>query len=294
MTQKSAVWPNNGVNDASPHSVADSLLFMAVLSGQSFGVVRGLLGSLSPQASGGNILVEAGGGMSAGHPYYNDAQVSITPTIPSTNTTGRRVVLHTNPSASGGQTVRLVEISSADGTATIPSYDTDYETPICEYTVTTGGVIAAFKDDRVFIGAPLRAARALATAFNVTGSVTLADVTGLVVPVAASRRYLVRIRASLSFSTEGIKVGIGLPSGGAFIVDGYQIINDATIIDIHSTSSPLIDRTSTVYEMIDFAGVVTIGATAGNISVQVAQHTSTGVNTGLLAGATLEVTEIVE
>lgn len=157
MAEQSYVWDSGAGGDASPHSEAlTALLFAAVFgtnASANLGVAAGRLNELAPTLTGGatTITVNTGWACVDGHPYSNDASKVITPVTPAVGTTGRRLVLRADWSA---QTVRIVEISSADGTATIPAptqaSGTTYEIPICSYTVTTGGAIAAFNDERAF------------------------------------------------------------------------------------------------------------------------------------------------
>jgi hypothetical protein len=170
MTEKSWIWPTTGSGDVSPISVADTAaIFAALFLGTNpgrldYGVIPGLLNELAPVVSGTNILVATGWALVDGHPYRNDATKTVTPVVPTVGTTGRRLVLRASWSA-GVQTVRITEISSADGTAAIPAMTqtsgTTYDVPICSYTVATGGgAIGAFTDTRSYAGSdPIVAAR---------------------------------------------------------------------------------------------------------------------------------------
>lgn len=170
MTEKSWIWPTTGSGDISPISVADTAaIFAALFLGTNpgrldYGVIPGLLNELAPVVSGTNILVATGWSLVDGHPYRNDATKTVTPVVPTVGTTGRRLVLRASWSA-GVQTVRITEISSADGTAAIPAMtqtsSTTYDVPLCSYTVATGsGAIGAFTDTRSYAGSdPIVAAR---------------------------------------------------------------------------------------------------------------------------------------
>lgn len=170
MTEKSWIWPTTGSGDISPISVADTAaIFAALFLGTNpgrldYGVIPGLLNELAPVVSGTNILVGTGWALVDGHPYRNDATKTVTPVVPTVGTTGRRLVLRASWS-SGVQTVRITEISSADGTSTIPaltqSSGTTYDVPLCSYTVATvSGAIGAFTDTRSYAGSdPIVAAR---------------------------------------------------------------------------------------------------------------------------------------
>ena len=160
MSETSFLWPTTGSGDVSPHSVVDTAAIFAAMgvpTGANAAVVPSQLNELVPVISGTNILVGTGWAIVDGHPYRNSTQKTVTPALPTTGVTGRRLVLRTTW-ASGTQTTPITEISSADGPATIPTMTqrsgVTYDAPICSYTVANGsGVIAAFTDNRSFIGA---------------------------------------------------------------------------------------------------------------------------------------------
>jgi len=156
VTEKSQIWDSGGGGDASPHSEADTAnLFKALMGATSAnkGVVPGMLNELICTVSGGNILTNTGYAIVDGHPYLNDASKSTAIATPSVGTTGGRIVLRASWSA---QTVRVTEIRSADGTATIPAMTqtpgTTYDIPLCSFTITTGGTITITADTREFPG----------------------------------------------------------------------------------------------------------------------------------------------
>ena len=116
------------------------------------GVVGGLLNGLRMTTAGNNDLtINTGYAIVDGTVYKNDASKSTTSASPSVGTTGRMVVLKKDWTA---QTIRIAIITSNDGTAAIPSVTqsggTTWEIPLCSFTITTGGVIAALTDLREF------------------------------------------------------------------------------------------------------------------------------------------------
>ena len=116
------------------------------------GVVGGLLNGLRMTTAGNNDLtINTGYAIVDGTVYYNSASKSTTSASPSVGTTGRMVVLKKDWTA---QTIRIAIITSNDGTAAIPSVTqsggTTWEIPLCSFTITTGGVIAALTDLREF------------------------------------------------------------------------------------------------------------------------------------------------
>lgn len=167
MAETSFVWPTTGSGDVSPTSVADSGALLAALinvsslnSGASLlnqGVLANVLNQLKPTILGATITVDTGWAIVDGHPYRNSSLATFTPAAATGGgTTGRRLVLRATW-ASGTQTVRLTEISSAAANTAIPAMTqtpgVTFDIPICEYQVTSGGTTpSAMTDDRVLIG----------------------------------------------------------------------------------------------------------------------------------------------
>ncbi|MFA7295799.1 MAG: hypothetical protein WC211_01270 [Dehalococcoidia bacterium] len=137
MTELSYGWDSTAVGDGNAYTEAQvAALFKAMFGGA--GVFRGYLNELAPTVSGTNVLVNTGAAMSvSGHPYVNDASKSTAITTPSIGTTGHRLLLREDTSA---QTVRIYDLASADGTATIPAATATDKT-IATFTITTLGAI---------------------------------------------------------------------------------------------------------------------------------------------------------
>jgi hypothetical protein len=125
------------------------------------------------------VSVATGAALVYGLPYENTAIVTQAIATPSVGTTGHRIALRASWAA---QTVRVVDIASADGTAAIPalvqSPGVTYDIPLATLTITTGGVITVtdarvfrFTKSRNFFVAPRMG-------YNVTGSASLVDITG--------------------------------------------------------------------------------------------------------------------
>ena len=103
-------------------------------------------------SSGTTVNVLQGGAYVYGIPYKSDATVSIGTPTPVVGTTGYRIVLRANYSA---QTVRLVLLSSADGTPAIPALtqtaNTTWEISLYTFQKTTGGTFLNWTDTRIFL-----------------------------------------------------------------------------------------------------------------------------------------------
>lgn len=134
------------------------------------GVMRSYLNSLAVSGTSSPISIATGAAVIQGFPYFNTGDaVSKAISTPSTGTTGFRVVVRvdwlgraesavTPPlyPATTQYTARIVVITSADGTATIPdAITTDgdtYDLTLATGTITTAGVIA-LTDARTYANA---------------------------------------------------------------------------------------------------------------------------------------------
>lgn len=157
MSERSLPWEGTTTGDAGPYTSDEWRLVFKSLGSQvnpNEGILGGILDSLRPSSPGNNsVRIEAGRAIVDGTFYEADVAVTKTITSPSVGTTGKRLVLRKSWAA---QTVRITEISSADGTGTIPALTqtdlTTWDIPLCSFTIDTGGVIsaAAFTDNREF------------------------------------------------------------------------------------------------------------------------------------------------
>lgn len=300
MAEDSGIWANSGVGDASPHTLAETAKFMGILAGVAGGgVVPDYLNELTPAVNGSNVEVGTGAAVVDGHPYLNDALRSITPTTPSTGTTGRRIVARANWAA---QTVRLVEISSADGTATIPSVTqtpgTTYDLPICSYTVTTGGVIGSFLDTRTFSRTPMTVVKRKSADETVNGSATVQDDNDLFFAIAAGETWVCEFHLSITTgATPDFKFAITVP-GGATVT--YSVIalsgpNHSVPNTMRATASgteiTLLSVPGAIEALV--RAVVVNGATAGNVQLRWAQNTSDASNTVVEDGSWLRAERLV-
>lgn len=232
MAETSLIWDSGAGGDASPHSEADTAaLFAALVRGS--GVINGYLNSLEPTVSGSNVLVNTGWAMVDGHPYRNSASKSTAITVPAIGTTGHRLVLRANWAA---QTVRITDIASADGTATIPAATqtpgTTYDVTLATFTITTLGAIT-LTDAREFAagsGAHRLVGSSLAeVATTSTVLVDLIDITGLNIPVTSG------VRIVGQFSRTG---GAGAQVGAlGFEVNGTAISTPSATTGIAFTSA---------------------------------------------------------
>jgi len=155
MTETSLLWTDTG-GDGGTYTQDELRIYVHILGGTNkdanVGVVGAYLNSLRPSTPGDNhVVIATGAGIVNGTPYENDAAVDKTITSPVVGTTGKRLVLRKDWAA---KEVRITEITSADGTATIPALTqtdlTTWDVPLCSFTITTGGVIGALSDEREF------------------------------------------------------------------------------------------------------------------------------------------------
>ena len=155
MTERSLPWPGTTVGDAGAYSGDQWRLVLKSLGAQlnaNEGVLGGILNSLRPTSPGDNqVRIDTGRAIVDGRLYETDVAVTKTITSPTVGTTGKRLVLRKSWAA---QTVRITEITSADGTATIPALTqtdlTTWDIPLVSFTITTAGVIGALTEEREF------------------------------------------------------------------------------------------------------------------------------------------------
>lgn len=322
MAESSLLWDSGGGGDASPHSESvTAAFFNAVMGGTAAnaGVLPGRLNELEPTVTGGNttVTVDTGWGICDGHPYLRDASAAVTPTTPAVGTTGRRLVLRADWSA---QTVRLTEISSADGTAAIPAMTqtsgTTYDIPICQYTVTTGGVVGAFQDDRVWAGAgghPQKVVKWSEATQAFTTDTTFADLVAahnpdeptltMSFPIGANEvwraRFSIQVNAFSASGTGGLKLqitGPGSPTAVAIkgtavrfqSVSGTAAPEHIPVTTAFSTafananssngfSAGLYNETTGSH--IDLDVLIVNGTNAGTVALQGAQNSANGTTT---------------
>ncbi len=157
MAESSMFWTTDGTGDgtAGGYTMAQWLrVFRCTLMRDmtTQGPAQGYLSELEPtNPAGRDLQVDTGGALVAGFAYWNTSAVTKTLTAPVVGTTGWRLVLRADWTA---QTVRIVLLEAADGTATPPavtqSDEVTYEISLAYGTITTGEVVT-LTDDRTFL-----------------------------------------------------------------------------------------------------------------------------------------------
>lgn len=298
MTEKSFVWPSDGTGDGAPVSVADSGELMEVFLGAAEageGVVPRILGELAPSAIAGNTQVRIAPGWGigvGGHPYRNDANRDITPVTPTTGTTGRRIVLRTDELA---QTVRLVEVSSPDGTSAIPSLTAD-DRPICSFTVTTGGTVGSFLDERQF--APTkRTWRQIAVVDLDSGQA----VNALTIALPTGTKA-VRLSGSLSSDTNSRAINLRISGLNSTIYGrSYLLGNNNTASASAGTGNnefriPVADMAAGDQDAVSFDLLITkrVAGERARITGTVCQHhTGASFSVSALAGVVADISNVL-
>lgn len=183
MTQSSIFWPTSGVGDGASQYTDAQLFawlrrtFLRDLTTE--GIESGFANELAVSGATSPVSIATGAAIVYGIPYENTAAVTQAIATPSIGTTGHRIVLRASWAA---QTVRVVDIASADGTAAIPALvqiaGTTWDIPLATLTITTGGVITV-TDARVFrFGKTKTLFVPSRVGYDVTHSVALVDITG--------------------------------------------------------------------------------------------------------------------
>lgn len=156
MAESSRFWATNNTGDglSSGFTVTHWQNFVSKLfeGGEMVNgaVLRGVDNQLACSGTASPITVATGAAIGYGHFYENDTSLTLAVTTPTVNTTGGHIVLETNWTA---QTVRAKMYKNTDGLSAIPALTqnagTLWQTRLCSFTITTGGVIT-ITDARAF------------------------------------------------------------------------------------------------------------------------------------------------
>lgn len=146
-----------------PYSAEDLHTILHLLAARSTGIYRSYANEMETQPAGPGVLVATGGANIDGICVYITAQEFVEPeSIPEVGDTGMlaALVVEWDAPESGQIDVRLEIISSADGTAAIPTptntYGTKIEFPLASFTMDTTGAIdeETFSDERTYVSFP--------------------------------------------------------------------------------------------------------------------------------------------
>lgn len=243
MTEKSFGWANNATGDGGNVSVVDSAAMLALMgTGRGAGIIWGALNNLRAAVDGSHILVATGWAVGkTGHFYRNDAEWDSGSLTPSVGTTGHRLVLREDLTA---QTVRLYDIASADGTATIPAA-TSEDITVATFTITTGGVIT-LTDCREFrVGTEIvkyYSGTAQAKSASTTFEDVVADIDDAImsIPLVEGSVWEFEFDTTISLSgTGGAKFQVSGPGSGS---PSALIASENTILTTTSTTDSLASR----------------------------------------------------
>jgi hypothetical protein len=177
MAQTSRFWTTDGNGDgATAYTMAEiAEVFRTAFTSDNYatqGVLKGYLNGLAVSGTASPISVATGAAMVYGFFYTNDAALDVAVATPISGTTGHRLVLRASWSTT--QTVRVYDIASADGTATIPAVTqtpgTTYDITLATFTITTGGVIAV-TDARAYCHYPTMTAAGFLDADSVDDTI---------------------------------------------------------------------------------------------------------------------------
>jgi hypothetical protein len=151
VSERSQFWTTNGTGDGpgTGHTQQQWLEMLRDMFTSDRYASEGVIGGMNSQlacsgVSGASpsITVASGGAFVYGFYYQNTSNLSLSLTKPSVGSTGGRVVLRVDWTA---QTVRAIARQSADGTSSAPALiqtpGTQFEIPLCTYTVSTGGTV---------------------------------------------------------------------------------------------------------------------------------------------------------
>jgi hypothetical protein len=195
MAESSLFWTTNGTGDGvigyTQSQLFDWLSRTFLADPTSQGVVPSYLNKLAVSGTASPLTVATGAAVVAGIPYSNSAPVSVAVTTPSVGTTGGRIVLRANYTS---QVVRITKLQSADGTAAFPAITqvagTVWDIVLCNYTITTAGVIT-LTDVRSFLPMAIFGGFSTATATRVQMGTATGSPATITFPVAFSATPIV-------------------------------------------------------------------------------------------------------
>jgi hypothetical protein len=134
--------------------------------------------------------------------------------------------------------------------------------------------------------------------FSVTSSTALVNVTGLSVNLAANRNYIFEVYLTCSDAAAGgLKAAMSgtVTVGAGIVYDGW--INDGNTVKGQGHATALgtavanATTTATTGLVIQIAGLISTGATAGTLTVQFAQNTSNGTSSTVGGGSWMQVVD---
>lgn len=131
-----------------------------------------------------------------------------------------------------------------------------------------------------------------------TTSASAVNITEMVFPVLANKKYFIRGVFRYGVNTaNGVKFAIDIPAGATMYVSGLSRIatSDTARWGVYVTDATLGNAVSTVnnaFAAIYWEGTVTIGVTAGNVQFQVASATGGDTTTVYAEGTVLECIQL--
>lgn len=180
MAESSRFWATNGTGDGIGTGFTvthwQNLILKLFEGGEEANgaVLRGVGSALLPTGTASPITVPTGAAIGYGYFYENDTNLTLAVTSPVVGTTGGHIVIETNWAA---QTVRAKAYKNTDGISTPPALTqtagTLWQTRLCTFTITTGGVIA-ITDARTLAHYSTEVVTAMLKDLNVT-TIKLAD-----------------------------------------------------------------------------------------------------------------------
>lgn len=223
MAEKSRFWATNNTGDglSSGFTVSDwqNFILKTFEGGDevSGAVLRGVANGLACTGVATPIAVGTGAAIGYGYFYENDASLNLAVTTPTVNITGGHIVLETNWAA---QTVRAKMYKNTDGISTPPALTqnagTLWQTRLCTFTITTGGVIA-ITDARGFAHFSTEVITAMLKDLSVTNPklALLSVATGNLIDGAVTNAKLGALAVDNAKMAAGAALANILPSDGA-------------------------------------------------------------------------------
>lgn len=133
---------------------------------------------------------------------------------------------------------------------------------------------------------------------SVTSNTALQDDDHLVLAVAASTKYKIELPLFYNASASGnLKVAFTFPAGASLLVRGNGYLVGGTFTSNLNYINASSGVTTLSYAggsapSVLLVGILTVGATAGNLRLQWAQDTSNASPTTIIAGSSMEARKV--
>lgn len=300
MTERSRFWGGTVTGDASAAPYDAETEFAQVLRSISGagGITPDLscvfpdLNKLAPSGIVSPVAIATGRALVDGTWYENDASFNVVIPTPGALTRIDRIVLRKSFAA---ETVRITRIAGTEGGAApaiTQTAGTTWDEPICQASITTGGVITIIDERRFVAGSypPLFARKIADEIVNNSNTLQNDDHLFLALEALLIYEFEAVLSTSTVSTTPDIKVAFTVPAGAAIRWGGVGA-QPVFLTSTPNGGSAGVSGTAVVFslatanEYVHIRGLVIMGVTAGTLQLQWAQNAATVEDTKLLTNS---------